>query len=60
MLYEVKVEKGDESDIFAVGFWETDGSSFTALADFETEMLAYAFINYLNGGSGEVFAQFKK
>lgn len=58
MQYVVKVERGDEGDIFAVGYWDTD-VDFTPVADFESEAIAYAFINYLNGGNGEVFRPFK-
>ena len=65
MIYAVEVVERDKDDdeeprhVFAVGIRYGDGE-FTELADFETEMLAYAFVNYLNGGEGAVFEAFKK
>ena len=56
MIYTVRHRTGD--DVWVVGYMslslETE-DIFVAMREFASEKQAYAFINYLNGGEGELF-----
>ena len=61
MLYGVQKTRGE--DLWTVGYWApqsySDGVMYEwfGLEDFGNRKAAFAFINYLNGGEGNLFVE---